>query len=1458
MNWCHPFTHPKRLILWTLVILGFVGLGTPPSGHADNPPQVQTVESDSFLVEKTGGWRKVETDEASGGAYLLSETADARLTVQFIGSSLEIIYVAAPTTGTLAVEIDGVVVRTIVTQSSTVNYGQVARFNYLEDTTHILSIYTSGGVIAIDAFVTVIPETDKTLPTNNPFAVSNTPFYYYDGQQLPLTINPAIVAVRFQEDAQTTPRLESYGIQPQSPRQVNFVSDQVSLLPIDQEAAPQTTRATIEALRQTPSPEIEWIQPVYQGPNNTQLIATDEIIVKYAADMTLDDIEALNAEYGIVLIDALPADPDVYLVRTSGNVDTLNLANRLHEHARIVYAEPNFISSIIRDGNGDPNDSFYSLQWYLNNDGSIFGSKADADINAREAWNIQTGNESIIIAILDDGVQTNHPDLSAKIVSYYDLYEGDQGPMPHSWDGHGTAVAGIAAATSNNLTGVTGVCQNCRIMPIRLFYTPAGTNTLYGDFYKMAASVDFAWQNGAAVLNNSWGSSPSTVVSEAIQRAIVNGRGGLGSVVVAAAGNVYGGAVGFPANLPNVVTVSATNWCDEVKQPQINPCNGNSGADWSFGTTYGPEVDIAAPGHSIYTTDVQNTGGFSVSDYTYFSGTSASAPIVSGVLALIIAQNPSAPRVQVESIMYNLADDVNSSVYPGKDIFLGWGRVNAFKALADWSVKTFGGTPTTYLANPEFSWDIPLSSYIQDLTAYEVYLANQQGQVIYNNVLLASDICDSTTCTAQLGLSLSAGTYTWYVRSYSVSVGYSIWSTAQFLQIFMLTQDTPRTTLNNPNGDPTFTWQNMSEFPWYELYVGNASGQIYNFWYESATQCSGLPTNCSVNPIQQNNAVPLVDGDYQWYVRGWNETSYGIWSGPIAFKLDATPPALPSLDSGFVQDTNTLRPRFVWQAPENSTYFYLYVGTSSGTQVWLAQLSRAEVCGTLDGVHCEVTIPVNLTDGNDYVAYLQSGNAGGASTTLGTPGNIAGWQGPIAFTVDVPPPALPTGLMISALNNGDVSYQWQDDPLATWFNLYIVDETSKTLIQNRWYEKNHSDLQCTNGLCEVTPHNSLKNHQYVWYVQAYGDSGTSVGGDFGNGYTLGPILDLTTLPLPSLPALDTLVPPNNATFVGQDNFTYSWADSTNAVWYQLYIADSVGIVNHQAWYRRLDICSGGTCQVGPNTPIPLNLYLQNGSYKWFVQSYGIAGYSIEVGAGGYSGWQGPATFTVGGDPQTALNLETDVNAQPSGLARIDNQPANPATNQPTFTWTPTIDSTWYELYVGSASGVTYYQQWLTAQNLDCAGGTGIVCMADPTDTNHLTLPQGDYLFYVRSYGPSGHSTWNNAVPRAFTIMVAPPAGPASLISPLDNYVFADPTLTFSWQATADTTYYGLSFYDRQGNYLSTLWYTAAQVDCVQDSTCSMTLPLGVGTYQWSVSVYGNGTVGTNYQESLRHTFTRLE
>jgi subtilisin family serine protease len=395
-------------------------------------------------------------------------------------------------------------------------------------------------------------------------------------------------------------------------------------------------------------------------------------------------------------------DPLLMEVKVSGLKNALEVANSLHESQEYAFAEPDFLRLMKRMNTNDPN---VDDQWSLNNDGvntSQYGGVPGADMKVFAAWNSTTGSSTIKVAIIDEGVDLNHPDLVGNLLGGYDATGQGSGGGPSGDDAHGTACAGIVAAVGNNSLGGVGVAYTSKIIPVRIAYS-SGTSWVTNNTW-IANALNWSWQTANAdVLSNSWGGGgSSSSINGAIDGAVNNGRGGLGAPVLFAAGN-DNGANSYPATYAPTISVIAMSMCNQRKNP--SSCDGET---W-WGSNYGSGADLAAPGVKIFATDISGSAGYSSGDYvTNFNGTSSACPNAAGVMALVLSANGSLTEDQARAALESTTDKVGGYSYSNVggqpngtwSNDLGYGRINADAAVSSVSSSTTNDAGINSVTSP--------------------------------------------------------------------------------------------------------------------------------------------------------------------------------------------------------------------------------------------------------------------------------------------------------------------------------------------------------------------------------------------------------------------------------------------------------------------------------------------------------------------------------------------------------------------------------------------------------------------------------------------------------------------------------------------------------------------------------------------------------------------------------------
>ena len=400
-----------------------------------------------------------------------------------------------------------------------------------------------------------------------------------------------------------------------------------------------------------------------------------ELIVRLHIDASGKQLERLSSRLGAVSVSRVfpPTTPGgqhprlrrTHLIRFPKDWQLEPLRRRYERHPIIEAVEVNRLNQPCAET--PPNDPNYAEQWNL------------AVLNMPQAWRIEKGKPQVIVAVVDSGIATRHPDFRSQLWEnageiprngidddgngYVDDRNGwdfsDAPTLPGSGDwtvrdndpedetGHGTHVSGIIAAKTNNGIGIAGIAPNCRLMPIRAGFKLGGGAYLQND--DLAAAIVYAADNGARVINMSWGDTVRAfVIEDAVAYAYVRG-----CVLIAAAGNLSAAGSYYPAALNSVISVGGLG-----REKQLYDAS-------NFGAT----IDIAAPGDEILSTDLDG-------EYGKRSGTSMAAPHVSGVAALVLSTNPNATHIEIQEKLITTA----------KPLFItelvGAGSLDAYAALS--------------------------------------------------------------------------------------------------------------------------------------------------------------------------------------------------------------------------------------------------------------------------------------------------------------------------------------------------------------------------------------------------------------------------------------------------------------------------------------------------------------------------------------------------------------------------------------------------------------------------------------------------------------------------------------------------------------------------------------------------------------------------------------------------------
>ena len=355
--------------------------------------------------------------------------------------------------------------------------------------------------------------------------------------------------------------------------------------------------------------------------DSSEFTKNTQIIVKFKEDVCEETQLKIHHKHKCTILDH-NKELDFQVLHSKRDISTLiKIYNKLEE---VEYAESNHMLKAFYI----PNDPFFAYQY------------GPQKVQAPDAWDVTTSNGNIKIAIIDTGVQLNHPELAIKLWPGYNFVEGNLNP--NDGNGHGTHVAGIAGALTENSLGIAGIAPSASIIPVR-----ALDNSGNGTLSNIANAITYSTNAGAKVINLSLGSSQGSITLENA----INYAWNQGVVIVAAAGNEASNTLTYPAAYQNVIAVASTDINDQK-------------SDFS---NYGTWVEVSAPGSTILST---YTGSY----YAYLSGTSMACPHVAGLAALLAAQGKN--NVQIKNTILSTCDPV-----PGTGLYWTYGRINANRAV---------------------------------------------------------------------------------------------------------------------------------------------------------------------------------------------------------------------------------------------------------------------------------------------------------------------------------------------------------------------------------------------------------------------------------------------------------------------------------------------------------------------------------------------------------------------------------------------------------------------------------------------------------------------------------------------------------------------------------------------------------------------------------------------------------
>lgn len=564
--------------------------------------------------------------------------------------------------------------------------------------------------------------------------------YHYFKERVPLALDPTLLAVRIGDGAsraEATAALASLGIPTTDVREWAVEG----WLIVETAGALQRGADAASIVRDAGAlAGVELASPVFVGEDGGPLFPTADVLVRFGAGVADDDALRVARGFGEVVEERFGGMDGAMRVRipTRSGFEALDAANALAQRDDVVFAEPDMVFT----GRGAllPNDPGFPLCWGLRNTGQ-FGGTAGVDMDAANAWEITLGDPSVLVVVIDTGVELSHPDLNSAFGADFTSDVSTTGYPVNQWDNHGTPVAGCVSARINNGLGTVGIAPGVRSCSARSFVSINSNGNWTSSSSWTVNALEWAESTlGARVTNNSNGYGFS---SGAIASKYADTRAA-GIVHFASAGNDGVPASSYPASLPTVNSVAA-----------LAPDGDLAGF-----SNYGPGIAFSAPGQTVYSTDRTGAPGYTSTDYTYVNGTSFAAPYAAGVAALILSENPAYSPAIVEGLLATTAEDLGD---PGYDEEFGWGLVHASNALGGQAMEPSsfglmmpGDDATNVPLGVTFTWE---SSGFAD--EYELTIATDAGL----SGVVFSDVVSGSSLTVPNGTLSFGVTYHWTVEA---------------------------------------------------------------------------------------------------------------------------------------------------------------------------------------------------------------------------------------------------------------------------------------------------------------------------------------------------------------------------------------------------------------------------------------------------------------------------------------------------------------------------------------------------------------------------------------------------------------------------------------------------------------------------------------------------------------------
>lgn len=574
----------------------------------------------------------------------------------------------------------------------------------------------------------------------------NNDYYYYKGKKVYLTLDKTLLNINADENLQkssiTTLKVKDFNLEIDN---TNIKKQKTAKLEFQNIPTDLEFLQKVNSLKENPN--VNNVSFYYKRNNASSIGTSNYFYIKLNNSNDFKILQKVASQKNVQIVKQVPNMPLWYILSLKKNTigNSLNLANYFYETGLFADIDPAFMFNF---RNNCTNDSDFGSLWGLNN-----STNPAIDINACQAWSISQGN-GIKVAVVDQGIDKNHNDLAGNISNLsYNTQTSTSPSVFINGNIHGTHVAGTIGAIKDNNLQVVGVAPLSKIMSVShsLSLTPNISAEL-------ASGISWAYQNGADVINNSWGDQGgqlynqlhSTILENAIISAMTSGRNNKGTLIVFAAGN-YGSSgpiMDYPGNFnDNILSVGSIT--------SIGNRSNFSG--------YGTKLDVVAPGSDILSTIPGNST-------QSLNGTSMASPHVAGVCALVLSANPSLTGQQVRDIIEQTSQKVGTYSYSnisGRvngtwNDQMGYGLIDAYEAvrMSQCSVQISGAnsicSSQTYTApsgSNSWNWSITEGANLVTLTGANtntVTLTPLSNGYVTLSLYYGSSTCGYTTITKRM------------------------------------------------------------------------------------------------------------------------------------------------------------------------------------------------------------------------------------------------------------------------------------------------------------------------------------------------------------------------------------------------------------------------------------------------------------------------------------------------------------------------------------------------------------------------------------------------------------------------------------------------------------------------------------------------------------------------------------